>query len=236
MASGLGASTPTQPRSHGGCCLQDDEFETLSFDPNGLQRFESGAESFFTHSRNPSFDRALAGVLSSMSKVFNVLPAFVYYDDSRSGPNAYANDTERMKRTDGTVAFGLQFLQQKLQRRPDGSHVAAVCAHEFGHIVQLQRGIDLSSGQPTIKRQELHADFLAGYFAARHKEDRPSYPAAEFALAQQDGGDPATWDRSHHGTPQERGSAVVAGFNARKVDGLNLDDAVDGGVRYVRGT
>lgn len=232
MAGGACLSLAEGIRSHG-CQITEEEFETLSFDRGNLQRYENGDETIFVHSNNHEFDFALAKMLSNISDAFGVLPAFIYYDDS-AGKNAYANGTKRMNRTDGTVAFGLGLLADKLARRPDGSHVAAVCAHEFGHIVQYKHSINLTENAPTVKLQELHADFLAGYFAAIHKESHPNYPAAEFALSQSDGGDPYTWEPSHHGTQEERGNAVVAGFNARKNSRLDLDAAIDRGISYVK--
>jgi hypothetical protein len=38
-----------------------------------------------------------------------------------------------------------------------------------------------TSGQSTVRRVELHADFLAGYFAGIRKRSRESYPAEVFA-------------------------------------------------------
>jgi hypothetical protein len=74
---------------------------------------------------------------------------------------------------------------------------------------------------------------MAGFFAVRHKEDNPAFPAAEFALSQSNSGDPYTWEPDHHGTRQERGAAVEAGYKARKLQGLSLSEAIEQGVQYV---
>ena len=156
-------------------------------------------------------------MLASISSVLNVLPGFGYYDDGDSH-NAYASPRIRAGRTDGTVLFGLGLLRDKLNEQAGGSRVAAVCAHEFSHVVQFKHNIQsrIRNGQPTVKPIELHADFLAGYFAARHREDNPSFPAAEFAMSQYKGGDPYVGQEDHHGTREERGAAVEAGYKARK--------------------
>ena len=48
-----------------------------------------------------------------------------------------------MARSDGTVLFGVRLLRKLMNDfandNPDAA-VAAVCAHEFGHIVQYQEG------------------------------------------------------------------------------------------------
>ncbi len=99
------------------------------------------------------------------------LPGFAYFDDS-AGMNAHATTRQLLSRSDGTVLFGRRLLDTLLARRehPDVA-VSAVCAHEFGHIAQYKIGIhkQLREGEETVKRLELHADFLAGYFAGCRK-------------------------------------------------------------------
>jgi hypothetical protein len=216
-----------------GCCVTDSEFSSLLDTSSGVQSFQQGSEPIIHHSNNPQFDEALAMMLASISKTFEVLPGFGYYDDS-DGHNAYASPTNRLNRSEGTVLFGLGLLSEKLQATPAGVQVAAVCAHEFGHILQFKHHLQprLGGGNPTVKPIELHADFLAGYFAARYQEDNPRFHAEEFAMSQYNGGDTATWNSSHHGTSHERGAAVSAGFNARKRNGLSLDDAMEYGIKY----
>jgi hypothetical protein len=104
-------------------------------------------------------------------------------------------------------------LQQP--EHPD-AHIAAICAHEFGHICQYKQNTipRLKAGYPTSKRVELHADYLAGAFAGLRKLQRASFPAAVVALAQYNVGDHQTSNPDHHGTPDERGQAVVEGFKA----------------------
>jgi predicted metalloprotease len=90
---------------------------------------------------------------------------------------------------------------------------AAVCAHEFGHVVQYRLGLARQLAMPNgeVKRLELHADFLAGYFAGRRKLENSGFPAAAFAATQDRFGDIAFNAPDHHGTSRERGAAVVAG-------------------------
>jgi predicted metalloprotease len=113
--------------------------------------------------------------------------------------------------------------------------IAAVCAHEFGHILQYKRGLysQLKVGQPTSRRVELQADYFAGYFAGIRKRERSSFPAAVFAMTQYTFGDNMANEPQHHGTPQERGAAVVAGYQAAYHDNCDLDSAIERGMQYV---
>ena len=70
-------------------------------------------------------------------------------------------------------------------------HVASTCAHEYGHILQFKLKLQKTvfAGQPTSKRQELHANFLAGYFVGVSKLGNRNDPAAVFATDHYDLGD-----------------------------------------------
>ena len=196
----------------------------------------TGAEEMFPKSGDKDFDFALAHSLSAMSETFQILPGFCYFDDSE-GMNAYATNRVRLNRGDGTVLFGRRLLRRLMAQRefPDVS-VAAVCAHEFGHIMQYKRGLDriVRAGQPTVKRVELQADFFAGYFAGVRKLSRPQYPAAVYALTQHNFGDNMVNSPQHHGTPQERADAIVQGFEAGFRQRRTLDDAINVSVNYVQ--
>jgi predicted metalloprotease len=128
---------------------------------------------------------------------------------------AFASAKKRVAGTDGTVLFGQRFLK-KLMASPEApdATVAGVCAHEFGHILQYKLGLDkdLSEGQPTVKRVELNADFFAGYYAGVRKRESPKFNAAVIALTQFNSGDNMVKNPAHHGTPAERGKAIVKGY------------------------
>ena len=190
-------------------------------------------ETLFTSSGNRDLDYALARILSQVTDVFGVLPGFCFYDDYE-GANAMATDAVRMKRTDGTVLYGKRYLAKGLSA-PESPEavITATCAHEFGHIVQYKYGLDrpLRRGQRTVKRLELNADFLAGYFAGTRKLLDPAYPAAVFATNRYSRGD-FDIGAQHHGTPQERAAAVVRGFETAYRERRSFAEAIRIGMDY----
>lgn len=181
------------------------------------------------------FDYALAQTLGKLVAAFEVTPGFAYYDGPRSR-NAFATDRIELKRSDGSVFFGMNLLREVLEY-PESPEVAvaAICAHEFGHIVQFKRKLFsiVDAGQDTVKRSELQADYLAGYFSGLRKLRLPTYPAAVAALSLFKVGDKAFKDPNHHGTQEERGGAAVRGFEAAYREKKSLDEAIEQSTRYV---
>jgi hypothetical protein len=207
--------------------LTDDEAKQLLATNTGLKE----------HSDDRELDYALAQTLSQISDTLGVLPGFLYCD----GENANATERVLMAKPngtvlDGTVLFGSGLLKTLLARpeHPDVA-VTAVCAHEFGHILQFKLGLEpiLLAGQATQKRVELHADYLAGYYAGALKLKKPDYPAAVFVTTQDSFGDLHVNKHDHHGTSKERADAVVRGFEVAYRERRNLSDAVQIGVNYV---
>jgi len=224
-------------RSRGsfGCMLDGDEAERFLAISSEHQMYAHGEETIVASSGNREFDYALAHTLSSITDTFHVLPGFAYYDDG-DRPNAYATDRVRLAKADGTVLFGRRYLSAILAR-PEQPDVAAatVCAHEFGHILQYKLNLKpvLLAGQSTVKRLELHADYLAGYYAGIRKLSKPDYPAAVFASTQYSFGDFNPNSPQHHGRPDERAAAIIRGFEVAYRERHNLSDAVRIGVNYV---
>lgn len=217
-----------------GCLLADADFHSVY--PNGTPTIRvSGNEPIIYNSKDRNFDFALAQTLAKISRAFGVVPGFAYYDDSDTA-NSFATPLVRLKNRDGTVLMGINLFRQ-LRNTTDSPDVAVagVCSHEFGHIVQFKYGLinKVKAGQPTIKRIELQADYFAGYFAGFRKRERPSYPAAVVALTQRRLGDTAYNNEQHHGTPLERGAAVVRGFEASFRENKNFYEAIQESTQYV---
>src|SRR5262249_4636037 len=116
-----------------------------------------------------------------------------------------------------------------------GMTVLAIVAHEFGHIVQFRRQLRdrILTGQPTVKRLELHADILAGYYLGARKRENQNlsfYSAGEVFHRI---GDHSFNSPNHHGTPDERGAASEFGFRHGKEGQTSLDQMIDLGLSYV---
>jgi hypothetical protein len=220
-----------------GCMLDAAEAEPFLATATAARAFDGAQhdarETLFTSSGNRDLDRALARILSQVTDAFGVLPGFCFYDDY-DGENAFATNAVRMERADGTVLYGKRYLRTCLsaQESPEAV-ISATCAHEFGHIVQYKYSLDgrLKRGQQSVKRLELNADFLAGYFAGTRKLQKPDYPAAVFAANRYARGDLGTGTQ-HHGTPQERAAAVVHGFETAYRERRTFAEAIEIGMNY----
>jgi hypothetical protein len=217
-----------------GCTLPSNEAGAVFGSATESRRYVSGEEPMIPQSGDRLFDYALAQTLAKISEELEVLPGFAYYDDF-DAQNAYATRSVKNGGADGTVLIGQRLLRRLLQAddNPDLC-VAAVCAHEFGHILQYKRDLDsqLSAGQRTVRRVELQADFFAGYFAGRRKLERPDFPAAVFAQTQYNMGDDMIHQPQHHGTPAERAAAIVRGFEVAYREKNSLSKAIQVGTSY----
>jgi hypothetical protein len=220
----------SQP-SFEGCRITVDKAEALL----GSEHLWLSYNSVETGSGDRDFDQALAQTLLFLSDRFFVLPGFAFFNEPGL-PNAFAASTRRLGRSDGDVLFGRKLLRtiMSLREHPEIG-IVSVCAHEFGHIAQYKYDVynRLVGLDRRVKRLELHADFLSGYFAGLRKLQRPDFPAASFALTQFGFGDYSD-DIEHHGTPDDRGAAVVAGYRAGYDEKLKFGYALESGIRYVK--
>jgi hypothetical protein len=213
-----------------GCGIAFDQAEAIL----GSERIWLSYRSVQTSSGDRDFDRALAETLVFLSDRFFVLPGFAFFNEPGS-PNAFACRARELGRSDGSILFGRKLFREIMSRRERPEiGIVCVCAHEFGHIAQYKYDVydRLVGVNRRVKRLELHADFLSGYFAGLRKIQRPDFPAATFALTQFGFGD-YTDDVDHHGTPDERGAAVVAGYRAAYEEKLKFGYALESGIRYV---
>jgi hypothetical protein len=231
------AVAKAQPTYHG-CTISTAEM-TERIDVVNASNFYGAApapavEGRLHGSGDATFDRALAVTLVKISETFSVLPGFAFSERIRL--NAFASRRTELGRADGSVVFGNSMYRAIMLRREHPElGIVAICAHEFGHIVQYKHRIDdilVVNGR--AKRLELHADFMAGYFAGRRKLEVPDFPAAVFATTQYSFGDGEYGDPDHHGCPAERGDAVVAGFDSAFRAKEGLAAALQTGVRYVQ--
>ena len=171
--------------------------------------------------------------MSKLTDTFDVLPGFLYF--KKDSKNAFATDGRLTRAPDGTILFGRDLLFEILgtPEAPDAVF-SGICAHEYAHIWQFKNRLDMNRGQSNSKRGELHADFLAGYFAGVRKLENPDFPAAVIAVAHGTFGDYDFNHPQHHGTPVERSEAIVQGFKAAYNLKRSAAEAFEMGINYVK--
>ena len=214
-----------------GCLMEHSHLR--DFQRTGVNFFQPGELSTTTGDR--VLDRSLGRALVRLSELFSERPGFGFVDDF-GAPNAYATDETLVRGTWGTVCFGQTLFKDLMGRYDDqGLTILAVAAHEFGHIAQFRSGVDkqLLRYQHTVKRVELHADFLSGYFLGVRKRQQPSISvwAAGHALYQI--GDYEFHGEDHHGTPDQRVAAAETGFRLGYDESARFEQAFSWGVEYI---
>jgi uncharacterized protein len=92
--------------------------------------------------------------------------------------------------------------------------LAYILSHEYAHAVQTKSRLDMSN----ITRTELQADCLAGFFMGTIPNvEFDATDIQEIATQATALGDMEFNNDQHHGTPEERKSAVLKGFQASTV-------------------
>ena len=147
--------------------------------------------------------------MNILSSLFGVSPSFSFFDDSES-PNAFATTANIAGPSlDGSVCFGVNLLQAELSQTWWGAAVAGIAAHEWAHSLQFKQGL----GGPVWKR-ELHADFLAGWYLGRKAFAGTGVIISGLASSLYGKGNYDFNNPNWHGTPHQRASATIAGFNS----------------------
>ena len=231
--------------SVGGCLISQANFDVVR---KSATAFGNAKVSLFDQSRhirttgNAALDRALDASIKRLSDVFGQVPAFGFYREEDhpdiGAMNAFATpESTNIPGTWGTIGFGTQLFQREMTRFDQGgSTIVAIIAHEFGHIWAMRNGtIDqMNNGQHTVRRSELHADFLAGYFLGMRKKANPSLSLQAAGDLFNRLGDYNTQSRNHHGTPKERVAASEEGFKVGYLQNRDSKYAVSAGLEYIR--
>jgi uncharacterized protein len=115
--------------------------------------------------------------------------------------------------------FAYDFWQGKLHGRTSKSYpgdfgVAYVVAHEYGHEVQAELGIQAHGA--TVMQLELQADCFAGVFAnSEYWQGQLGGTDVQNAIGSaQLVGDYDVTNPNHHGTPEQRTAAWKLGYNS----------------------
>ena len=234
-ATGCACGAHADSDLEGGCVVDDEQAEFLFARGTPAQSVLRGTQKMIKSSGDSDLDYAIGRTLSRLSQTFNVSASFTYYEGENE-LNAFATTRKMIQGTDGTVAFGIRYLKSKLKQpeAPD-AWVAATLAHEFGHILGFKHDLRKQlPNNPTVKRFELHADFMAGFYAGCMKKRNPEFPAAIFAASRHASGGFKRESLKFHGTPEERANAAIRGFETAYREGRPLGEAIQIGVRYAK--
>lgn len=193
------------------------------------QCFAGGLESIgelYESTGDENLDNMLYHYKNKMENLFDVQTYMYIYNDSEN-PNAIAvRCTDFSKCKDGIILLGYNMLNEELSKSNYKEYaIVGVIAHEFAHILQYEEEEDLPN-----KLLELHADFLAGYYLGKHgfsEEEIEVFAQSLFEM-----GDYNFWDPDHHGTPEERVKAMVAGFMVGSSN-QSVDEAYSQGITWV---
>lgn len=215
-----------------GCILQTGDLELLGVNKSDFGTLDS--KTLLDTSGNPQLDRALGRALVRLSKQFEVNPSFAFYSEIGS-PNAYASAESQVPGTSGAVVFGKTLFRKLLANNDQGISVIAIAAHEFGHIIQYNKGIQgvLRGGERTVRKIELHADYLSGWYLGLRKMEDPNISLYSSGKTFNEIGDFQYNNPDHHGTPKERVDAAEAGFSLAQQGVRDISSAVRAGQKYV---
>jgi hypothetical protein len=197
----------------GGCCPLCNAVRSAFGQVGGVTATSGGGAQIVRSTGDPETDRLLGVSLARLARTFKVSPGFSFYDDS-DGQNAFATPDNVLGEGKGSVLMGTRFFSDKMMNEHDsGITVLGVLAHEFAHIHQTDYGYQaaLLRMDTTVRPLELHADYLAGYYLALRKSDRPDIDVQTVASVFSGMGDTNFNSPQHHGTPAERSAALSAG-------------------------
>lgn len=187
-------------------------------------------------SGNASFDQAINREYAFLTQKFGVMPDMYFFYDGNN-PNAYASSQiSNPNLPDGTVSIGFSLINSEcsLSYSNTCSALGIIMGHEFAHIVANKYRLNLQG-----KYNELFADFMAGCYMHLRGLQFTQTAIDEAARSFYGKGDTNFFSPIHHGTPQERYNALMAGYNfsfncVASGYSYNLNDAVTAGTNYLK--
>jgi len=151
-------------------------------------------------------DEVAAEEVERLRGMFALNPAFFFIDD-RNAPNAYATPEVRdPQRPHGTILFGITLHSSVMAKSLGGTPIPMIMAHEFGHLFAYHSKLRYAG-----KRNELLADYIAGTYMFYRMSWKPTNKEDTLRTFFEIG-DYSFNDPQHHGTPQERYTAVSRGY------------------------
>jgi hypothetical protein len=189
------------------------------------------------YSGNPNLDYFLTNEYNKLVFCFGVKPnSFYIIEDGY--PNAYASSTiSNNSLPDGTIVLGLKLTNQECSSSQSGTCVAmaVIMAHEFAHILDFKNNFVSVQG----KKKELFADYMAGVYLHTRELTFAYTDIREAAFSIFSKGDTDFNSPQHHGTPQERMNALLAGYEfsrqkvARGIYNISVYEAMNSAKAYL---
>lgn len=219
------------PLGSGGCFLntpaqgrQLDEFISRGI----------GRQDFAETTGDAEFDRVFGRAIIKLAGFFGEQPAFGIVNDEHHD-NAWAMAQTPPGARFGTVGFGSTMLNKLREFDASGMAIMAIVAHEFSHIAQYRRNVmgELNAGQTSVRRSELHADYLTGCYLGWIKRNQPAVSVRLAGQFMEAIGDTNFSSEHHHGTHAERIASVEAGFALAKAEDLAFEDYFVRGKTYI---
>jgi hypothetical protein len=190
-------------------------------------------------SNNPNLDAVMNGEYNNLVTRFGVKPDAYYYTESNGSPNAYFHPmVSNQQLPDGTIAMGFNLLRNEFASSTSGTGItiAIIMAHEFAHCVDFKYNVYDKNNR--TKHSELFADYMAGCYLHLKSLTIGEQYLQEVATAFYNRGDYSFNDPYSHGTPDQRRSCIIAGYNFSKTrvqSGINysVNDAISNAKVFV---
>lgn len=153
---------------------------------------------------DPARDNAFRSEFNAQAVFWGVPGVSFNFLNDCDVPNALANPQDK------SILFGTAMARDLLAKFRSSIPLIQVLAHEWGHQIQFAFG-DSWLNAATVAPKELEADMFSGFYLLLTKSNFPisemnSSISAAFSLGDWDFNNP-----NHHGTPQQRGAAILAG-------------------------
>lgn len=204
-----------------------------------MNSFSSFNGMLFKASGSQHLDYVMTQEYNFLVAKFGVLPDLFYYNDG-NGSNAYAtSEVLNPYFRDGRIAIGFNLIKKECAESTSKTciSVAIIMAHEFAHIVDFKYKVQMSNNLRG-KKSELFADYLAGCYMHLRSIQYGYTDVRDAAKTFYKLGDYQFNSELHHGTPDQRVNALMAGYEYSRSQVMagysyNLVDAVKSSVNYL---
>lgn len=169
----------------------------------------------FDQSPYPNLDAAITIEINLLRQLWSVNPGVFYFDDGPN-PNAMSSSLKTNPLMDGHIKIGWNLVLKECQELyTDCTVLPIIIAHEFAHTYAYFRSTVPGTSRRiryNNKKDELYADYLAGAYMRHREVNFGGVFVPEVIEAFMSRGDYDFNSPGHHGTPEERYDALMAGY------------------------